>query len=807
MTRQNLSTSDLPAARPSGVFRALRALRVLHGLCAALLLLLAGGAAPPAHAQTADPEADSPPRAESAPASQTPDASTGSLAGQVITTAGEAVADAEVRIVDLRRRGRTGPDGTFRFTGLRPGSYVVEAESASLGGGSDRVQVRAGRETVATVLIDVVILQDEVVVSAGAAPRRQLEVAQPVTVLSGEELDQNREATLGETLAREPGVSSTYFGPGASRPVIRGLGGDRVRMLSDGLGSADASNLSPDHAVSIEPQNAERIEVLRGPATLLYGSTAVGGVVNVLDSRIPRYLPEEPVSGTLDLSYGSAADERAGAVELVGGSGRVAWHGAYSRRETDDVEIPGYAALDPAERAEQRRGVLANSALDNESASAGLTWIRESFNVGLSYSGFDSLYGIPGGHGEEEEAVRVDLEQRRYDFRAEVNRPFGLFQGAKLRLGSADYEHRELEGTAVGTRFLDDSWESRLELVQKERSGWRGSVGVQLAASDFSALGDEAFVPPSETTSGALFAFQELALGGSREAADGEQSGGERWLLQLGGRLERQEIDVTGNLPDRSSDGFSTSAGIVFQPGAGYSAALSLARSERLPTSTELYANGPHAATRTFEIGSPDLDKETSLGVDLSLHKRTGRVTGTLNLFANRFDQYVFERFNGAVEDGLDVVVFDQQDAEFAGAELQGLVSLLQTAGGLHMDLTFGGDYVRARLADSGEPLPRIPPMSGNLGLSLHRDRLRAYAEVYRAQRQSRTADFETPTDGYTLLSAGVSYRLFVAGRVLDLSLRGRNLTNEEARNHVSFLKDDVTLPGRDLSLGVRLAF
>jgi len=765
-----------------------------------LLALTILSMAAPARAQDVGEEPGE--TAATAPATA-PATGTGSLAGQVLTTGGDAVPDARIELMDWHRRVRGGVDGTFRFEGLRPGRYVVEAESPSLGKGSARVEVAAGREVAATILIDVAVLQDEVVVSSGFGPRRQLEVAQPTNVLAGEDLDQHREATLGETLAREPGVSSTCFGPGASRPIIRGLGGDRVRMLTDGLGSADASNLSPDHAVAIEPQAAERIEVLRGPATLLYGSTAVGGVVNVLDDRIPGHRTDARISGTLDLAYGTGADERSSALALDGGLGSFAWHGDYSRRESGDVAIPGLASLDPEARATERRGVLANSALDNESASLGASWIGEAGMVGVAASGFDSLYGVPGGGNGEEGPVRIELEQRRVDVKSELYQSFGPFRGARLRLGLADYQHTELAGEAIGTRFLANSWESRLELIQRERGGlgtgtWTGSSGLQLARSDFSARGEEAFVPPSETRSGALFTFQELALGEGH------------FHLQLGGRYERQEIAARvadrSLPPSRSFDGLSASLGLVWEPNDDYSAALSAARSERLPTATELYADGPHAATASFEIGNPDLAAEASLGLDLSLRKRTGRLTGTLNFFYNRFDDYIFERFTGELTDGLATVLFDQQDARFQGAELQGLLNLLQ-AGSSHLDLTFGADLVRAELRSTGEPLPRIPPVSLSLGLSYHRERFRAYGELYRAEQQDRVGTAETPTDGYTLLSAGVSYRIFVGGRVLDFLLRGRNLTDEEARNHASFLKNDVPLPGRDFSLGLRLTF
>ncbi len=727
---------------------------------------------------------------------------TATVTGKVVTSTGDPVTDAVVTVVDSKRRIRAGRDGSFRLEGLRPGRYLVETESPTFGRGAQVLELAAGDNAV-TVTLDVEMLHDEIVVSAGG-PRLQLEVAQPTTVLSDEELDQRRDLTLGETLAHQPGVSSTFFGPGASRPVIRGLGGDRVRMLSDGIGSSDASNLSPDHAVSLDPLSADRIEVLRGPSTLLYGSTAIGGVVNVLDERIPSFPATAAVAGSVEASAGSAADERTGGVKLGGGGGSFAWHLDYSQRETDDYEIPGFAEVDPDEGEEAGR--VENSAVEAESGSLGLSWIGDAALVGLSVSGFDTLYGVPGHahegedaeeppEEEEEAAVRIDLEQRRVDLKAEVQRPFGPFRGAKLRLGRTDYEHRELEGEEIGTLFTNEGWEGRFELIQEQRGPWSGSVGVQLATSDFAAIGEEAFVPPSQTDSLAVFAFEEVALPGDRAR------------LQLGGRYERQELAPEGEgVPDRSFDGFSGSLGLVWEPNADWSASLSLARSERLPTATELYADGPHVATRAFEIGDPDLDSEVSLGLDASVSKRTGWLTTTLSVFANRFDGYVFERPTGEEEDGLAVFELSQEGAEFYGAELEGLLHLYEGTDS-HLHLQVGADFVRAELRDSGDPLPRIPPRRFTLGVNYHWHRFRTWAEAVRAEEQDRVAANEAPTDGYTLVNAGVSYRFFVAGRVLDLMLRGRNLTDEEARNHVSFLKDLVPLPGRDVNLGLRFTF
>lgn len=716
----------------------------------------------------------------------------GAIAGRVATADGTPVAGVEIRIAGLRRRAESGEDGSFRFDGLPPGDYLLEATSPRLGGAVDRVRVAAGAVADVTLTLDLALHQEEIVVTASPDARGQEEIAQPTSVLTGDELMAEMQPTLGETLSRQPGVTSTFFGPGASRPVIRGLGGDRIRVLEGGLGTGDASTTSPDHAVSIDPLSAERIEVLRGPATLLYGSSAVGGVVNVIDHRVPETLPGERFSGTVEVRGGTVADERGGAADLDGAFGRFAWHVDFLKRKTDDYEIPGFA-----------ESKMENSATDTEAGAAGFSWIGDDGFLGLAVRQHDSLYGIPGGHahheeeGEEEgeeEPIRVDLEQQRWDLRGGVTRPFGIFRGANLRFGTTEYEHRELEGEEIGTRFLNDSWEGRLELLQRSFGLLTGSMGFQALSRDFEAIGDEAFVPPTRTDSWAAFTFQEIVQG--------------PWRFQFGGRYETQDVTAEGeDAASRSFDGLSGSAGLVWQPdGHDYSIGMSVARSTKLPNAEELFSNGPHLATNAFEIGNPDLEKETSLGFDLAFRKTDGPLTGEINLFLNRFDDFIFESFTGEEEDGLPVFRYIQQDAELRGAEISGVYELIHTEPH-HVDVEFGADYVRAELRDTGAPLPRIPPLRYRLGLHYRGEKLQALLEGERVEEQDRVASFERPTEGYTLLNTTLSYRFFAANMVYDVLLRGRNLTDQEARNHVSFLKDLVPLPGRDVSLAVRVAF
>ena len=741
------------------------------------------------------------------PASPAP---SGTVSGRVLAASGQPVADAHVDLVELGRRVESDASGSFRFEAVPAGAYILKVESGRAGMNVARVEVGPGQDVTVEVTLDRALHQETVVVTATPGAATLSEVAQPVSVLAGQELALRLQPTLGETLAQEPGVTSTYFGPGASRPVIRGLGGDRIRVLQSGIGSADASSTSPDHAVSFDPLTAEQIEVVRGPATLLYGSNAVGGVVNVIDDRVPDTVPDRALHGRFEVDGASAADERAGALSLTGGTRRFAWHGDFLKRKSDDLSIPGLAesaALraeegEEGEEHEQVEGVLENSAVDNTSGALGASIVGSGGYLGVALSALDSLYGVPGhahhadeegAEGEEDAPVRVDLRQRRADLRGEWREPLRGLRSARVRFGVADYEHRELEGDEVGTTFRNQSWEGRLEARHGTLGPFDGSLGVQGSSRDFEAAGAEAFVPPSLTRSYALFLFEEAGRGPLR--------------FQLGGRVERQDTEARGATRlERAFTGLSGSGGVVWQHREGWGAAFTVARSQKLPNAEELFSNGPHLATRAFEVGDPDLGKETSLGFDVSLRKRSGRVTGALNLFLNRFDGFIFEEGTEEVADGLQVFRFTQRDATFRGGEAQARVEVFH-AEPHHLDVDLVADFVRAELRDTGEPLPRIPPFRYGMGLHYENGRWSSLVELRGARAQDRVGPFELPTDGYAMLNANVGWRAFVGRSVIEVLLRGTNLTDTEARNHVSFLKDLAPLPGRDLRLVLRLAF
>ncbi len=724
----------------------------------------------------------------------------GSVAGRVKPTHDHDLVLATAAIPDLALKVEVAADGSFHFPAVRPGAYLLEVRIPSLGTAVERLEVRAGEETVIEIKLKPGSHFEEIVVSASANARDPLELAAPVTSLSGQALALRSQSSLGETLSGEPGISSTFFGPGASRPIIRGLGGDRVRMLEGGIGTGDASGVSADHAVATDPGSAERIEVVRGPATLLYGSSAVGGVINVIDQRIPSSR-STGLHGGVELRAGTVSDERLGSAKLDGGRGSWAWHADLIARQADDYKIPGAARLGRNGAEEPPFGSVPNTDLDSQGGRLGMTrFFGDRGFAGVALSSFDSSYGLPGrsAPGAGEETVRIDMQQRRFDLRAQLKQPCTGFEGLKVRLGITDYEHVELEGDREGTFFFNDSVEARLELVQQARVAvggrrYSGSFGLHFTDSDFEAIGDEAFLPRTTTERWALFVLQEI------------DSGPLTW--QFGGRFEQQDAKPTAAslLPARSQDGLSASLGLVWRTNEVFSLALSASRSIKLAAAEELYSRGLHAATQTFEIGDPRLTKEVGLGLDLSFRVETERGSGELTLFRQNFDDFIFQAFTGAVEEGLPVVLFSQADARFSGAEMKARLELWERDQH-HLHLELVGDLVDAEL-DRGGNLPRIPPLRLGGSLHYHSELWNATAEVRWVDSQTAVAENEDPSRGYTSLNASLGYRLVLRQQIVDLLLRGRNLSDQQARSHTSLLKNVAPLPGRDLSLMLKWSF
>ena len=665
---------------------------------------------------------------------------------------------------------------------------------------------------------------------------RELDVLSGTSVLTGTELLRDVRPQLGDTLARQPGVSATSFSPGASRPVLRGFQGERVRVLTDGIGSIDVSNTSADHAVTIDPLTAERIEVLHGPAVLLFGSQAIGGAVNVMDRRIPRAVPEGRFHLDAIGAYGSAAEERSigGAADIAVGDNGFVIHFDGSYRKTDHLRVGGYV-LSPALRAEQiaiaaeeleeghaeeaeealenanRRGRIPNSATEQKTLGAGAALIRDGGSLGFSVSWFNSNYGVPtrpgtghhhGEEGEEEEdgeeeeghgeeAVTIGLEQIRADLRGQVKFRGSFLDHVRIRLGAANYEHTEFEGAEVGTIFRTEGMEGRLELVQADRNGWRGASGAQFFQRDFEALGAEAFVPPNQTSQFGIFTLQEFSAGPLE--------------LEAAARYERTKVSSSAVGVDRSFNAFSGAVGAAYEPSSEVRFGLNVSRAERAPAAEELLSNGPHVATQAFEIGDPDLAKEKSWGVEAYVRAHGGPVRLRASAFTNWFDDYIFQTDTGEEQDELPVFQYFQRDAHYYGFEAEASADLFRV-GRFIIKGDAVADYVRATV-DLGGPVPRIPPLRLLGALEAASDTLTGRMEVEWVNEQDRVAAFERPTGGFTLVNASIAWQPWGKARETTIMLSANNIFDVDARRHASFTKEFVPLAGRDVRLSARFSF
>jgi len=657
-----------------------------------------------------------------------------------------------------------------------------------------------------------------VVVSASALGVVDDDMVTPVTSLGGSELVRTRESTLGETLAHLPGITSSHFGAGASRPVIRGMDGPRVKILSDGAEIQDASTISPDHAVAFEPVLAERVEVLRGPSSLAYGGGAVGGVVNIIDRKIPTAMPENGLEGSAEVRANSAAREKTGAFEFTTAAGsNLALHLEGVKRDADDYRV--------GKDWSEGRHVL-GSYKESETGTVGLSWIGQNGFIGAAFTKERTEYGIPGhnhefegchphgshlhcgGHEEEEghdhdeeghdhdhehehgEVPIVKLDSERWDIRGEYRNPVAGIERVRMRASFTDYVHDELEDNVVSTSFRNKGHDARLEAVHAPIAGWRGVFGLQTTRRDFSAVGEEAYVPPTLTKKHAAFLTEEYKL--------------QDWRFEAALRHEWQDIKVDApGLHDNDARGTSASVGAVWKFAPEYSLRASLSRSHRLPTAEELYADGVHLATATYEVGNQDLEKETSNNVDLTLRKFAGDTTFSVSAFHNQVDNYIYAHTLDNHE-GFQLVEYAQRDATFTG--LEGEVRQKLSA---NYSATLFGDYVRARFdeGDGSRNLPRIP--SARIGVKLDGDwnAWHGMVELYRVGKQDKLAEFETETAGYNMLNVGAHYSTRIGGVPTQFYARLNNLTDELAYSHTSFIKNAAPLTGRNLTAGIRVIF
>ena len=691
-------------------------------------------------------------------------------------------------------------------------------------------QVREENEGVADDIHSRGIAADGTIIVSGTG-LKQLDILAGTSVLEAEEIQRNLEGQIGDVLVKLPGVSATGFSPGASRPILRGFQGERVRVLVDGLGTADVSNTSVDHATTIDPLTAERIEVLRGPAVLLYGSQAIGGAVNVIDKRIPRRLPEEPFHIDALAGWNSAYDLRQGGASLDVPFGNFVFHIDGSYRETDDVEIGGFQLapglrqelLDEAleeelegetEEAEElreaagQRGFVPNSATETWTVNTGFGFIIDDSTFGASIGWYNTDYGVPTRPGTEhhggeepegegdaeeegEELVTIGLEQFRADFLGDIALGSGLFERLRLRLGYSDYTHTEFEGDEVGTTFDVQAMEARVELALPERGAWRGAVGAQYSHRDFFAEGEEAYVPPNLTDQFALFALQEFGRGPIQ--------------FELAGRYENTQVRSFDVGIERNFDTYSGAAALVYEADEAIRFGVNASRAERAPSAEELFSNGPHIATQAFEIGDPNLGTESAWGIEGFARGKVGLIEFSAAIYRQWFDDFIYLSDTGAEEDDLPVFVYLQQDADWFGAEADVRLPVMDTR-----TFTLFADarasFTNAEF-DDGTKVPRIPPLELLGALEAQSRAFDVRGEVQWFARQDDVADFETPTDSFTLVNAYVTWRPFEGSENVSVIVGAENIFDVTGRRHASFTKDFVPLAGRNIRASVRLSF
>ena len=641
----------------------------------------------------------------------------------------------------------------------------------------------------------------------------------PVSILSGRELSLNREATLGETLNNLPGVAASSFGPNASRPVIRGLDAERVRIMQNGVGILDASSLSFDHAVAIDPLVIEQIDVVRGPAALLYGGSAVGGVVNAIDHRIPT----EPVNGIIgrtEARVGGPDNQRNAAAVVDVGNGQFAIHADAYKRKTDDLNIPGFAVSNRKNQADgtaqENNGKLINSSASSDGGALGASLTFDNGYIGSSYSGFNSNYGTVA-----EEAVRIDMKSQRLDIASEFRDLNTVISRIKMRYAHTDYQHQEIEDGEIGTTFTNKGSQASLELGHAKFGDLEGVLGMQLQNSRFAANGDEAFVPNVHTKSHAVYLYEEMPL---------KALGLDQLKLSLGGRAEHTTLHASAwdakDKPAQAADftAYSYALGGLYSIDSHWSVASNLSHNERAPSYFELYADGAHIATNQYEVGNPNFKKERSNGVDAQIRWKDAKNSFSIGAYYTRFNRFLGlldtgrtrgtdgsinppADANGFVDgtDGEESILPEAQftafAASFKGLEAEGKFNLAN-----YWDLSLRGDYVRASNLDNNAALPRITPLRLGAGLNYQKNALGARLNVTQAFKQNRTAENELPTAGYTDVSAMATYKLPSKLNV-ELFAKANNLLNQEIREHTSFLKDLSPAGERSVLIGLRADF
>lgn len=719
------------------------------------------------------------------------------LTGRVTRAGGDPMGGAAVVVEELRRETRTADDGTYRVEGLAPGEYHVSVRADGYSSRRAEVTIGAGPATL-DLEVDLDLHFAEVL-SVSPNPKPQFESYQPTSVLSAEDLARQLQDTIGATLQAEPGVAMRSLGPGPARPVIRGLDGDRVLVLQDGQRMGDLSSQSGDHGVPVNPASAQRIEVVRGPATLLYGANAIGGLVNIVTDQIPTEKVTTP-TGSFTFNLGSNSNPAGGAGDVHVGNGKFAMHLGGGGQRSDSYHTP--------------EGEVDNSQSRSGFVNVGGGWTGDRQYAGLSYGYDDTKYGVP-----VLEEGQVSLTPRRHAFsmRAGGQGLDGVLSSYRATLGVRRYKHTELIGSEVGTRFTNNTVEGEVLLSHRPAGRLAGSVGGWFLNREFIADGEEALSPPVDQRGVAAFVYEEVTW--------------PHFTFQFGGRVDHTKFEPKTALPGRSFTQVSSSLGALFRPRAtndNFVIAASVARAARNPALEELYFFGPHAGNLTYEIGNPDLKSEKALGFDLSLRGRAERLRAELTVFYNRIDDFIFrspvsdEEFEAREEEfdarfGVTHEGGEEEGAharEFPFAEYAGTDARLWGVEG-HADVTltsvlgaeFTWDMVRAERLSDGTPLPRIPPMRLMGGLRYTKGPFEGGANLTGVAKQDRVFINETTTAGYAVLRFHATYTRQTTRSVQSVTARLDNATDRLYRSHLNYLKDVVPEVGRQFRLVYSVKF
>lgn len=713
-------------------------------------------------------------------------ADSGAIRGVVVDAeSGHPLPGTIVQVVELRRTDVTHADGSFQLLRVPPGRYTVVIERLGYRRETLTVEVDGLDTPVLEVRLETTAIDlPGMMVTGAIGAHTEAESFRPAHVISGQELTRKLDVTIAATVAGEPGMGAVSTGPAAARPVIRGMGGDRILVLEDGGRVGDLSASTPDHAVAIEPVTAKQVEVVRGPAALLFGSNALGGVVNVIREEVPGSLTDA-VHGSVSLQAQSMNRGVTGGGTVSGSVGSLAWRAEATGRTGGDMRTPA--------------GMLENTSYDTYSLSAGSAWVGNWGHLGGAYRLYDSEYGLPGGFvGAHEEGVRIRM--RRHTVRGELKLRDGIGPFSSLDVDGiySYYHHRELEADgSLGTEFGQLSAVGGV-LARHEGLGpfSHGAIGIQAQWRDFAA-GGHSSTPPAVEHGFAVYGLEEFDV--------------EPLRFQVGARYDWRRIEPgevstsagIGEIRARSFGSLSGSVGVLYALTPSLDVGVSAARAFRTPDVTELFSQGPHLAVYSFEVGNPDLEEEIGFGLDVFARYSSEKVQAEFAAFRNAIDAYIYPRNTGELSrTGLPIYQFTGQDALLVGVE-----------GSLQWNLRGGwvvegsGSYVRGSLRANDQPLPFIPPLNGQLAVKYETPGYFARLGARMAARQDRTGEFEEPTAGFTVLDASAGYRWMAFGRIHSVTARVDNLTNATYREHLSRVKSIMPEAGRSLSVFYRVNF